>query len=109
WFAGMTPELVTVVWLGFDRPRPMPGAAGGTMAAPVFGRMMASWYEGREAGNWEPPPSVVAVELDRATGAPADELTPDSRRYTEYFLHGTEPGSMRASPWSLFRSGPVVF
>ncbi|HLV24912.1 MAG TPA: PBP1A family penicillin-binding protein [Gemmatimonadales bacterium] len=110
WFVGMTPELVTAVWLGFDQPRPMgSSAAGGTIAAPVFGRMMAAWYAGREAGNWEPPPSVLAVQLDRETGQPPNEFTPESRVYTEYFLHGTEPGRMRASPWVLFRAGPVVF
>ena len=39
WFVGMTPELVAGVWLGFDRPRPIArGAAGGTYAAPIFGR-----------------------------------------------------------------------
>lgn len=110
WFVGMTPELVTAVWLGFDRPRPLgAGAAGGTIAAPVFGRMMASWYQGREPGRWDPPPSVLAMELDRATGLPADPFTPAERRYTEYFLHGTEPGAIRASPWVLFRAGPIAF
>lgn len=110
WFVGMTPELVTGVWLGFDQPRPMGASSGGgTIAAPVFGRMMAEWYTGREPGRWEVPPSVLAVQLDRDTGAPADEYTPDASRYTEYFLHGTEPGRMRADPWALFRAGPIVF
>ena len=110
WFVGMTPELVTGVWLGFDQPRAMGASSGGgTIAAPVFGRMMAEWYSGRDAGRWDVPPSVVAVELDRETGAPSNEDTPAANRYTEYFLHGTEPGRLRADPWALFRAGPIAF
>jgi len=34
WFVGMTPELVTGVWIGFDKPSMIsPGAVGGTLAA----------------------------------------------------------------------------
>ncbi|MFN5598343.1 MAG: penicillin-binding protein 1A, partial [Gemmatimonas sp.] len=57
WFVGMTPELVAGVWLGFDTPAMIaPGAAGGTLAAPIAGRVLASAYEGRTAGLWTPPP-----------------------------------------------------
>ena len=45
WFVGMTPEIVAGVWLGFDKPKTItPGAAGGTLAAPIFGKMMAEYY-----------------------------------------------------------------
>ncbi len=110
WFVGMTPELVSAVWLGFDQPRPISrSAAGGSLAAPVFGRMMASWYRERQARQWTPPPSVIAAELDRTTGDLARLDTPDAQRYTEYFLVGTEPGAVRASPWALFRWGPIAY
>ena len=108
WFVGMTPELVAGVWLGFDRPRPIArGAGGGTYAAPIFGQMMAKYYEGRAVGTWAPPAGLVSAELDRATGLLADAFTPDDRRYTEYFLEGTEPIELRPTPWMIFQYGPI--
>jgi penicillin-binding protein 1A len=111
WFVGMTPELVAGVWLGFDRPATIaPGAAGGTLAAPVFGQMVAAWYRaggGRAAGDWSPPPGLVAVELDRQSGLPVDAATPPERRYTEWFLEGTEPGARAFDPITIFRNGAI--
>ncbi|GJG87227.1 hypothetical protein tb265_24080 [Gemmatimonadetes bacterium T265] len=111
WFVGMTPDLVAGVWLGFDRPQTITsGAAGGTLAAPVWGQMVARWYQNRAVGDgWNaPPPGVVSLVLDRQTGQPADTSTPDARKYTEYFLEGTEPGAQAFDAWSVFRTGPVV-
>ena len=108
WFVGMTPELVAGVWLGFDQPRPIArGAAGGTYAAPIFGQMIAKYYEGRAVGTWAPPAGLVSAELDRATGLLADAFTPPERRYMEYFLEGTEPPELRPTPWVVFQYGPL--
>ena len=112
WFVGITPRLVTGVWLGFDRPRSItPGAGGGSLAAPVFGRMMATLQaEGPPPyAPWRSPDGVVAAELDRTTGLLADATTPADRRYTEYFLEGTEPLPIRINGWRLFKGGPVIF
>lgn len=107
WFVGMTPELVTGVWIGFDKPAMIsPGAVGGTLAAPIAGRIIASVYGARGSGAWTPPPGVIGVEIDRTSGKPADQTTPADRRYTEWFLEGTEPGAP-VWPWSLFRFGPI--
>lgn len=107
WFVGMTPELVTGVWLGFDKPAMIaPGAAGGTLAGPIAGRILAAAYAGKSAGSWTPPPGLVPVELDRSTGQLASASTAPSQRYTEWFLLGTEPGA-QAWPLSLFRLGPI--
>jgi penicillin-binding protein 1A len=109
WFVGMTPELVTGVWLGFDKPATIaPGAVGGTLAAPIAGRIIAAAYENRSSGVWTPPPGMVGVELDRASGTVADATTPAERRYTEWFLEGTQPGAP-VWPWTLFRFGPILF
>jgi penicillin-binding protein 1A len=109
WFVGMTPELVTGVWVGFDRPAMIsPGAVGGTLAAPIAGQIIASAYGSRASGAWTPPPGVVGVEVDRLNGKPTDALTPADRRYTEWYLEGTEPGAT-AWPWSLFRFGPIGY
>lgn len=107
WFVGMTPELVLGVWLGFDKPSMIaPGAAGGSLAAPIAGRIIAAAYESRSSGAWLPPPGIVEVELDRMTGKTATPDTPPERRYRELFLEGTEPDAPRW-PASLFRSGPI--
>jgi len=108
WFVGLTPDVVAGVWLGFDKPKPIArGAAGGTLAAPIWGRMVGQWYEGREAGSWHVPDGLLTAELDRVTGALATPDTPPERRYTEYFLPGTEPGASILSPWNVFMWGPV--
>jgi penicillin-binding protein 1A len=108
WFVGMTPDIVAGIWLGFDRPKTItPGAAGGTLAAPVFGRMLAQYHAAREPASWTAPEGIVTAELDRETGQPASDVTPPERRFTEYFLAGTEPGATRFDPWSVFRFGPI--
>ncbi len=110
WFMGMTPDLVAGVWLGFDRPTTIaPGVAGGTLAAPIWGEMMAKYYAGRPApGPWVPPVGMITAELDRATGQLADSMTPAERRYTEYFLPGTEPEPLRSIPWRLPMFGALT-
>jgi penicillin-binding protein 1A len=110
WFMGMTPDLVAGVWLGFDRPKTiMPGAAGGSLAAPIWGAMMARYYAGRPApSTWTPPVGMLTADLDRATGLPAVAGTPASQRYTEFFVPGTEPEPLRSVPWKIPVFGPVV-
>ncbi len=47
WFAGYTPQIVAVVWVGFDDPRvKFTGwyAQGGKAAAPIWGRFMGKVY-----------------------------------------------------------------
>ncbi|MEP6507795.1 MAG: PBP1A family penicillin-binding protein, partial [Gemmatimonadales bacterium] len=118
WFIGLTPDIVAGVWLGFDKPKTItPGAAGGSLAAPVWGRMMSRYYASsagrssieRSAGQWTPPIGVISGELDRVTGQLATIATPAQRRYTEYFVEGTEPDALKADVWKLFRWGPIGF
>ena len=110
WFVGMTPEIVAGVWLGFDKPKMITsGAAGGTLAAPIFGKMMAEYYGSRTPAEWNPPSGLIAAQLDRITGQLADSTTPPDRRYLEYFLSGTEPLPLRVNGWQLFKNGPIMF
>ncbi|MEO8908744.1 MAG: PBP1A family penicillin-binding protein [Gemmatimonadaceae bacterium] len=117
WFIGLTPDLVAGVWLGFDKPISMgKGIAGGSLAAPVWGKMVASYYASEPqlvashtTEQWNPPLGVIMGDVDRATGELATADTPADRRYTEYFIEGTEPPSLRADPWKLFGWGPIVF
>jgi 1A family penicillin-binding protein len=106
WFVGMTPEVVAGVWVGFDKPAPIaPGAAGGSLAAPIWGDMIGRYYAQRSSGDWNLPAGIVAMDFDRDKLAPADSTTLPERRYTEYFIDGTQPGD----PWALFAKGPITF
>ncbi|HXC24788.1 MAG TPA: PBP1A family penicillin-binding protein [Gemmatimonadaceae bacterium] len=112
WFIGMTPDLVAGVWLGFDAPKPiMKGAFGGSLAAPVWGKIMEKYYaaHGMRHSDWTPPIGVISAELDRATGQLATATTPTDRRYTEYFVEGTEPTSLKLDPSTVFQRGALVF
>jgi 1A family penicillin-binding protein len=111
WFVGVTPEIVAGVWLGFDKPRSIAehGVAGGSLAAPVFAQMLAQAGYTHPGSGWEVPPGLVTAELDRLSGKLADGSTPAERRYTEYFLPGTEPGALRVDARRLFVLGPIMF
>jgi 1A family penicillin-binding protein len=117
WFVGMTPDLVGAVWLGFDQPMMIaPGAAGGSLAAPIWGQMMARYYASLGSAApalgaaWDAvPPGLLYAELDRETGAIADSTTPPARRYVEFFLPGTEPPALKSDPWRLPQFGALVF
>ncbi|HEX2091829.1 MAG TPA: PBP1A family penicillin-binding protein [Longimicrobiaceae bacterium] len=90
WFVGYTPELVGVVWMGLDQPRTIVrGASGGTIAAPVWGRIMQRIYAGRPTpGSWSPPSGVVTEQVDRVTGLAVDASCPaQGPTYTEYFVN----------------------
>jgi penicillin-binding protein 1A len=117
WFIGLTPDLVAGVWLGFDKPTSITaGAAGGSLAAPVWGKMVARYYAAkpeiltsRATEQWTPPMGVIFGDVDRVTGELATDKTPPEQRYTEYFVEGTEPASLKADPWKLFAWGPIIF
>jgi 1A family penicillin-binding protein len=112
WFIGVTPDIVAGVWLGFDRPQPIAerGVAGGSLAAPVFARMLDRSGYARPSDAWkEPPTGVTTVVLDRETGKLAEPSVPAERRYLEYFISGTEPGALQVRARRLFGLGPIVF
>jgi penicillin-binding protein 1A len=56
WFVGYTPRLVTSVWVGHPKdPYPLgPGAAGGVVAAPIWGRYMKAAH-GKFCGDFKQP------------------------------------------------------
>ncbi|MEP7001376.1 MAG: hypothetical protein ABI969_12910, partial [bacterium] len=58
--------------------------------------------------QWTQPAGLVTAELDRATGLLADDSTPVERRYTEYFVPGTEPEPLRWVPWKAAVFGAIV-
>jgi penicillin-binding protein 1A len=89
WFVGYTPDMVAGVWIGLDRRATIVrGASGGTLAAPVWGRLMRRVYSGLAAPDpWQPPAGVRTAEVLRITGEVENpECLTGGPTYTEYFL-----------------------
>jgi penicillin-binding protein 1B len=89
WFAGFTPDLLCVVWVGFDDNTPV-GLSGTRAALPIWVDFMKAALGGRPATQFPPPPEgIVFVEIDRDTGLLARPGCPRTR--AEVFVAGTEP------------------
>ena len=89
WFVGFTPDLLTVVWVGFDDNQPI-GLTGSQAAVPIWTEFMRAALAGRAGSAFEPPDGITFVEIDRDTGKLATPYCP--RTITESFVTGTEPG-----------------
>ncbi|MEO6496545.1 MAG: transglycosylase domain-containing protein [Solirubrobacteraceae bacterium] len=62
WFVGYTPKLSTAVWVGHaDSRDPMPGAAGGVVAAPIWGAYMNA-IKGKECGDFPQPKEAFVAQ-----------------------------------------------
>jgi len=88
WFVGFTPELLTVVWVGYDSNQPI-GLSGSQAALPIWTEFMKSALGGRANQEFEPPGGISFIEIDRDTGKLATPACP--RVMTESFAAGTEP------------------
>jgi membrane peptidoglycan carboxypeptidase len=95
WFAGYTPNLVCVVWIGYDDNSDI-GLTGGLIAAPIWADFMIRALRIRPelGGEFEDPGDLVTMEIDPASGAPAQ----GEARRRELFLPGTEPGGGQTLP-----------
>jgi penicillin-binding protein 1B len=89
WFAGFTPTLVTVVWVGHDDNRPL-GLTGAQAALPIWTDFMRRAHEGRPSADFSQPPGVTRVEVDPVSGLLATARCPTP--LLEAFRDGTVPG-----------------
>lgn len=98
WYAGITPEYVTTVYLGYDDNSPMPyGSTGGRLAAPLWKRYYKRMVD---RGIYKPGRfefldenikngDLALVDIDSRTGF-AGEATVGLKR-TGLFRKGQEP------------------
>jgi penicillin-binding protein 1A len=101
WFAGYTPELVGVVWVGFDDQRSL-GAreSGGRTALPIWVAAMRAAVGERPRTDFPRPAGVLGASIDRRTGLlPYAGQTEDT--IEEVFLEGTVPTTQAPEPGTL--------
>ena len=78
WFIGFTPELLTVVWVGFDNNQPI-GLSGSQAALPIWTAFMKRALAGRPSVPFDVPPGVVFADIDKDTGQLATPSCPQGR------------------------------
>jgi penicillin-binding protein 1B len=97
WFAGYTPNLVCVVWVGFDDGSQL-GLTGANSALPIWTDFMQVALNAHPEwqGDWQMPEGVQQVEINPKTGELA--TAEDTEKRTELFINGTGPGNVTENP-----------
>jgi penicillin-binding protein 1B len=88
WFAGYTPELAVLVWVGYDQPQSI-GLTGAQAALPIWTQFMQQALEGEAISTFAPPDGVVSRRIDPTSGTLASWKCADG--VPEWFIAGTEP------------------
>jgi penicillin-binding protein 1B len=97
WFAGFTPNLVCVVYVGFDDGSDL-GLTGGDSALPIWTDFMAAALQLHPewGGDWQEPPDIEHVDIDPRTGMLAGPDATEKR--SELFIKGSAPTAESVEP-----------
>lgn len=94
WFSGYHPNLVTVVWVGFDDNRNMGNREyGGTAALPVWLDLMNFALKDLPVTPLKIPEGITSILINKETGERA--LPGQSNTIFEYFKEGNTPKSQK--------------
>jgi penicillin-binding protein 1B len=88
WFVGYTPDLLAVVWVGFDNQSKL-GLSGAQAALPIWTEFMKRATTGMPVTDFVPPPGVKIVDIDPLSGQLATPNCPTVIH--EAFMEGDEP------------------
>ncbi len=90
WFAGYTPDMLCIVWVGFDDNRELI-LSGSQSALPIWTEFMKKAIRLRplKGEDFAAPEDVPQVEVDPTTGLLATDHC--LQKEMEYFIKGTEP------------------
>ncbi|MGH7153345.1 MAG: penicillin-binding protein 1A, partial [Acetobacteraceae bacterium] len=96
WFAGFSPGLVTVVWVGFDNPSTLgDNETGSAVAAPIWHDFMAAALTGRPVLSFPQPTGVTMASWNSGSGVVTDAFKP-----------GQVPGASSAVGGESVAGGP---
>src|SRR5258707_9007114 len=107
WFAGYTPDLVCVVWVGFDDGSQL-GLTGAASALPIWADFMSAALNTHPewTGDWQMPEGVQQADIDPATGQLAKADTTTKR--PELFISGTLPGDRTEGADDMAQEPPPI-
>lgn len=84
WFAGYTPQLATVVWMGCDDNREMPGITGGTTPAQIWQAFMKTALANVKPTNFDGSDTSVdnpVGSVESKKGSSNGEATEEKRSH----------------------------
>ncbi len=90
WFVGYTPDLLGVVWVGYDDNQ-RTGLTGASGALPIWVDIASTAGDRRQEAEFRRPSGIVKRRIDPLSGQLAVRGCP--RRLEEWFASGTEPKS----------------
>ena len=104
WFIGYTPDILALVWVGFDDGTPI-RASGATAALPIFAELLKALPQYTAGGWFAAPPGIVTRTICPASG----QLAVSGRcpaPLAEIFLAEKAPGeSCPLHPQTLWNRG----
>lgn len=90
WFAGYSPEIATVMWVGFDDAKPLgPQESGAQTVLPGWIQYMKVALKQRAPVDFPRPQGFITQSISKLDGLLAREDDPDPME--EIFLPDTEP------------------
>jgi 1A family penicillin-binding protein len=106
WFAGMTPQLVAVSWVGFPRaqipmypPRTRIKVVGGSWPGQIWKTFMLQALQGQPPIDFPAALSdLVHVRIDVTRNCLPNPFTPPALIQEQVFLKGTEPKAVCTEP-----------
>ena len=92
WFVGYTPNIVTGVWVGFDKEKTIgKSEVGGKAALPIWLSFMKDAHSNLPVLSFQIPDSVKIVKIDAETGKLPNSAS--ARVVSQAYISGTEPTS----------------
>jgi len=90
WFVGYSPNLLALVWVGFDNGAAA-GLSGADGALPIWADFMRGALDVYPGGDFSEPAGISRIKVDVTTGLRATAFCSSMVVVTEVFLAGTEP------------------
>ncbi|MEK6704851.1 MAG: PBP1A family penicillin-binding protein, partial [Bdellovibrionota bacterium] len=110
WFAGFTPHLATVVWVGIDHDQGSNETArkepsktklvltGATSALPIWASFMKEALVGEPPSPFPLSEHLLDVLVDKHSGNIASSDCPSSQTLMEKYIRGVEPRKVACDP-----------
>tara|TARA_R110002110_G_scaffold35069_6_gene118709 strand:- start:15 stop:2570 length:2556 start_codon:yes stop_codon:yes gene_type:complete len=90
WFIGFSSNIVAGCYMGYDNPRSVGHAYGGSTCGPVFQNFMETAIAKYGGGKFKVPPGGVFKNIDRFTGALLPDDATGENVVAEYFRQGED-------------------